>query len=205
MGRDKALVLVGGQALVTRAAFALADVCSHVLVVASDAQNLAGVDLPPVASVVADAVQFQGPLGGLATALAAAETEWIFAVGVDMPFLNAEVLRVLWKELGDAGSQHDLGAVQVVMPTSDAGPEPLLSLYRTDCLSAVREALAEGSRRVVDLNSRVRVLTVPIEMLKRVDPNLDSLINVNTADDLESARGVADERASDAATTEGLS
>jgi molybdenum cofactor guanylyltransferase len=206
MGRDKALVLVGGQPLVTRATFALADVCSRVLVVANDAQNLADVDLPPNASIIADTVPFQGPLGGLATALAAAETEWVFAVGVDMPFLSADVLRVLWKELREVKSRQQLDAVQAVMPTSDAGPEPLLSLYRTNSLTAVRNALAEGSRRVVDLSSRIHVLSVPIEVLKRVDPNLDSLINVNTANDLESARDVANERASVAATeTEGLS
>lgn len=193
MGTDKALVSVDGQQLVTRAAFALADVCEHVMVVAGAAEALSGAELPLGASLLADTVPFQGPLGGLVTALGTAPTQWVFAVGVDMPFLHAEIARVLWEELAACPNPD---AVSIVMPIGEAGAEPLLSLYRVDCLDVINRVLAEGSHRVIDICPHVGVLEVPVGKLERVDPELLSLINVNTAEDLASARSVAKTRRS---------
>jgi molybdopterin-guanine dinucleotide biosynthesis protein A len=196
MGTDKALVSVGGVPLVTRAVSPLASACARVLVVVSDPGALAGVEFPPGTSVITDSVAFQGPLGGLASALAAAETDWVFAVGVDMPFVRVDVLRMLWAQVAHTDSREDPGSPQAVMPMSDEGPQPLLSLYRVDCLGAVQSMLAEGSLRVADLRERVRVLDVPMEMLQSVDPELLSVVNVNTAEDLAHAQDLANARAS---------
>lgn len=106
MGTDKALISVGGEALVTRVAGALDEVCEHVMVVAGDAAALAGVPLPEGCPVIADREPFLGPLGGLETALEATETDWVFAAGVDMPFLEPAVVRLLWEALLEAASPH---------------------------------------------------------------------------------------------------
>ena len=193
MGTDKALLAFADQPLASRVASVLAEVCSEVMIVASDAAALDSIALPPGTRVLADEVAFQGPLGGLATALSEAHNEWVFACGVDMPFLCADVVRLLWDEVG---RQHVFGRgrhLQIVMPAGDAGPEPLLSLYRVDCLEAVRRALAEGSRKVADLSEQVDVFEVPVESLRAVDPELRTLLNVNTAEDLDSARTLAAE------------
>jgi molybdopterin-guanine dinucleotide biosynthesis protein A len=79
------------------------------------------------------------------------------------------------------------------MPMGDAGPEPLLSLYNVNCLPAVHRLLAEGSHKVVDLCGQVEVLAVPVEQLRAADPRLLSLLNVNTAADLDAARAIARE------------
>ena len=69
MGRDKALVRIDGVALVRRVADALrAGGCTAVLAVGGDAEALAALGLEPVP----DRWPGEGPLGGLATALAAA-------------------------------------------------------------------------------------------------------------------------------------
>lgn len=69
MGRDKALIHLDGQALAARVAAALrAGGCGEVLAVGGDHAALAGLGLIPVA----DRWPGEGPLGGLATALAAA-------------------------------------------------------------------------------------------------------------------------------------
>lgn len=186
MGTDKALVRVGGQLLASRVASSLAEVCECVVIAASDASALRGIDLPLEVRVLCDEVAFQGPLGGLATVLAAAETEWVVAVGVDMPFVQPDVIRALWAELGAASEPVD-----VVMPVGEKGPEPLLALYRCACLDAVRETLAQGGRRVTDLASRVRVLEVPLERFREADPTFASFVNVNTAEDLAQAQATA--------------
>jgi molybdopterin-guanine dinucleotide biosynthesis protein A len=196
MGRDKALVRLGGQALVERLSGMLAQVCEGgVIVAAGDSEALAALSLPEGTGVLADAVAHQGPLGGLATALSATRTEWAFVAGVDMPFVRPEVVRALWTELAAAKNPAH---VDVVMPVGEKGPEPLLALYRRECLGALRDTLAAGERRVTGLHARLCVREVPVEALRAADPELVSLVNVNTAEDLAAAERLAADLAREA-------
>lgn len=180
MGVDKTLLDVDGEPLLARVAEIVGAVCAHTLVVTNrpDAARSAG--LPPNVPVVRDEVEYQGPLGGLATALAAAPDPWVLAVAADMPWLEPAVIRELWDLRDDA---------DVVMPVSEKGPEPLLALYRVDaCLPAARETIASGRRRIVAMFSGLKVVEVPEAALRAADPELRSLVNVNTPADLAEVR-----------------
>jgi molybdopterin-guanine dinucleotide biosynthesis protein A len=191
MGRDKALVRIGGRTLVERVSETLASACGRVIVAAGDMRALSVLALPAGTRVVADEVAHQGPLGGLATALAEMRTEWAFVAGVDMPFLREEVVRALWAELLRVERANPSRRFDVLMPVGEKGPEPLLALYRRSCRSAIREMLAVGERRVSALHSRVAVCEVPVGLLQAADPELVSLVNVNTAEDLARAERLA--------------
>ncbi len=127
---------------------------------------------------------YQGPLGGLTTALSEATCEWMLAVAADMPHLTSEVVGALWELRGDADA---------VVPVTEKGLEPLLALYRVAaCLPAAREVLSTGRRRPVAVFSRVTTVEVPADALRSVDPDLRSLVNVNTPADLIEAREAAE-------------
>lgn len=179
MGIDKTLLPVDGESLVARVAEAVSTVCEHVVVVTNRPETMAEAGLPKDVVVLTDEVAYQGPLGGLVTALASATTEWVLAVGADMPWLNAAVVRALWEARGDG---------QVVVPITEKGPEPLLALYRRDCLPVARRVLESGRRRVVAIFPELDVVEVPVERLRAFDPELRSLMNVNTPQDLLEAR-----------------
>jgi len=182
MGVDKTLLDVDGEPLVARVVEVCADVCAHTLVVTNRPDAMADV-LPGDVPVITDEVAYQGPLGGLTTALAAASDEWVLAVAADMPHLDPDVIRALW----NARNGGD-----VVVPMTEKGPEPLLALYRVEaCLPAARATLATGRRRLVALFGAVSVVEVPVEDLRIVDPELLSLVNVNTPADLVEAREAA--------------
>ncbi len=184
MGVDKTLLDVDGEPLVARVAGTVDALCEATLVVTNRPEALAQAGLPPHVGVVSDEVAYQGPLGGLTTAMQHATTEWVLAVAADMPHLEPDVIRALW----DARDGGD-----VVVPVSEKGPEPLLALYRVAaCLPAAREVLATGRRRLVAIFPAVTVVEVPVEALRSVDPELRSLVNVNTPADLAEAREVAE-------------
>ncbi len=185
MGADKILLTVGGEPLISRVVDAVGRVCEERMVVLSEAGILQGVELPEDVRVVTDEVPFLGPLGGLTTALAAAEHEWILAVAADLPWLVPEVVEALWEARDGA---------QAVVPVSEAGTEPLLALYHRSCLEVAREVLDTGRRRFVAMFPRLRVAEVTLESLRRVDPDLSSLMNVNTPEDLANAREAVPER-----------
>ncbi len=179
LGIDKTLLSVDGEPLVLRVAEKVAEVCEHVAIVTDRPEALAEAGLPASIPVLQDEVAFQGPLGALAMALQSAEDDWVLAIGADVPDLHPEVVRLLWDARRDA---------QVVMPVGEKGPEPLLALYKRDCLPAVTRSLESGRRRVVAFLPHVRVNEVSLDRLRSVDSDLASLFNVNTPEDLAEAQ-----------------
>lgn len=179
MGVDKTLLTFEGEALVARVVETVSGVCAHAMVVTNRPEALEAAGLPESVAVHTDEIAYQGPLGGLATALANASDEWVLAVAADMPWLEPDVVRALWAARGDA---------RIVVPVTEKGPEPLLALYHTSCLGPARRALASGRRRLVAIFADVPVREVPVERLRDVDPELRSLVNVNTPEELAEAR-----------------
>ena len=179
MGVDKTLLPFDGEPLVRRVAEAAGRICAHVLVVTNRPDAIADAGLPGDVPVLTDEVAYQGPLGGLVTALAAAEDEWVLAIAADMPWLEPSIVRALWDARDGA---------QVVMPVSEKGPEPLLALYHTSCLDEARRVLASGRRRLIAILPAVRVVELPLDMLRAADPDLRSLVNVNTPEELLEVR-----------------
>ena len=181
MGVDKTLLDVDGRALVSRVVDAVSEVCARTFVVTNRPLALGEAGLPADVTILRDEVAYQGPLGGLVTALAATTDEWMLAVGADMPHITPDVIRALWEVREGADA---------VVPMTDKGPEPLLAIYRVEaCLPVAREILATGRRRPVAIFGRVRTVEVPSDALRLVDPDLRSLVNVNTPADLLEVRG----------------
>ncbi len=183
MGVDKTLLDIDGTSLVGRVIEAVSEVCAETIVVTNRPETLADGEIPEGVPVLTDEVAYQGPLGGLVTALASAGNEWVLAVAADMPWLEPGVITALW----DAREGAD-----VVVPVSEKGPEPLLALYRVEaCLPVARAALDSGRRRLVAIFSEVRVAELPVEALRSADPELRSLVNINTPEDLAEVRAHA--------------
>lgn len=183
MGVDKTLLDVDGEALLARVVEVVSSVCANAVVVTNRPEAVAQAGVPPDVRVLVDEVAYQGPLGGLVTALKGASEDWVLAVAADMPWVNPDVVRALWNARDGA---------QVVVPMTDKGLEPLLALYHRDCLPAARRALATGRRRIVAFFGDVTVVEVPVEALREFDPELASLFNINTPEDLAEARDAAD-------------
>ncbi|MDP8977916.1 MAG: molybdenum cofactor guanylyltransferase, partial [Actinomycetota bacterium] len=90
MGRDKALLRLGGRTLVERAVAVLADCCDPVLVASGDGRRLPG----PGVEQVADR-SGAGPLAGILGGLERSPHPLVAVVAVDMPYASAAVLRAL--------------------------------------------------------------------------------------------------------------
>lgn len=179
MGVDKTLLPVDGESLLVRVVEAVGSVCAHTVVVTNRPAQAADAGVAGNVPVLVDEVPYQGPLGGLVTALKDAPDDWVLAVAADMPWLEPGIIRALWEARDGA---------QVVVPLTAKGPEPLLALYHRDCLPVARRVLASGRRRLVAMFPELLVVTVPVDDLRSADPDLRSLVNVNTPDDLADVR-----------------
>lgn len=177
MGADKGLAEVApGVRVVDRMLQTLEEVAEEVVAVTNDPAKFEGL---PV-RVVVDPVPFEGPLAALREGLRASRTEWSLAVSCDLPLLGAGFVRHLWSLRG--------GVDAVVPRTADQGPHPLCALYHRGCLAAIGEALARGERRMIAFHPSVRVRWAEEAELRRAEPGLDSLVNVNTPEELREVR-----------------
>lgn len=125
-----------------------------------------------------DAYSDAGPLGGIATGLAAC-AGWAIFVACDMPLLNPALFAhfcTLAAETEETGADR----WDAIVPVVDGYPEALHTLYHRRCLPAVTARLAAGERRAICFLPDVRVRYVPEDELRQIDPALRSFFNANT-------------------------
>jgi molybdopterin-guanine dinucleotide biosynthesis protein A len=177
MGRPKAWLPVGGEAMLRRVVRILREAVEPVVVVASPGQDVPR--LPRGVEVVRDAAEGRGPLQGLAAGLAALEgkADAAFACGCDFPMMKPAFVRRLIELLGPHAA---------CAPELAGRPQPLAGVYRVSVLEPVRAMLAADLRSLHGLLAVVQAHVVPARELIDVDPALDSLRNVNTPEDYES-------------------
>ncbi|MBE3037368.1 MAG: molybdenum cofactor guanylyltransferase [Chloroflexi bacterium] len=183
MGQDKAIMPFRGEALVRRVLDRLAGLAAEVIVIAPVSQEYLSLGI----RIVPDWLPGRGPLGGLYTALFAASHPAVAAVACDMPFVSADLLAHLRDLLFSDN-------MDVVVPSSERGLEPLHAIYRREtCLPAVREALDSGEQRLISWFPRVKVRILTPEETNPFDPHGLMFLNVNTPDELAQAEKLAGE------------
>jgi molybdopterin-guanine dinucleotide biosynthesis protein A len=188
LGQDKRrLRLWGadGPTLLEHTLAQLAPLCAELLVVLNDPQ--AWPELP--ARCMSDSYPDGGALGGIYTGLAAMTHRYALVVAADMPLLRHELLAAMlaYPRTYDALVPRSLrpGAVR-----NAAGLEPLHAIYSRACCAPLRRMLDQGQRRIADFLADVRMLTVEPAMIARYDPAGQAFLNINTPDDLATARRV---------------
>lgn len=156
--REKALAAFGGRPMLGHVVAALSGLTDTVVVNCRDAQQadfaeaLSGVDVDIRWAL--DERGDEGPLSGLATALAAVDTELAVVLACDMPLAEPAALAALRDALdtGDA-----------VVPRTEHGPQPLHAVYHVGPTHrAARATLADGEQRLRALLDRLSVQSVAV-------------------------------------------
>jgi molybdopterin-guanine dinucleotide biosynthesis protein A len=182
MGRDKALMTLGGRTLLERAIAAVASVAGETFVV-GDREPYRQFGVP----VVPDAFPGAGPLGGIGTALRHARHEHVLVVACDMPFLSVRLLRAMAEQRRDFD-------VLVPVTGSAASDQRLASTYETlhaiyerSILPAIELRINRGELQVVAALAGLTLRELPEAWLREYDPSLRSFVNANCPDDWEAA------------------
>ena len=175
MGRDKALLELGGVPLILRTARLVESVAGPPTVIGGvEACRSLGL------RAIGDDWPGAGPLGGIATALRASSSPWNLVVACDLPYLTKPWLEFI---IARAAASH--GAAVLAMNTR--GAEPLCAMYHKKCEPAVRAALERGTRKVTDGLKDVLVEMIgPLEW-KAFDSDGLLFKNMNSPEDYEEA------------------
>ncbi len=120
-----------------------------------------------------DSVKDFGPAAGIMAGVQLAKYEYVLVVGCDMPYINLDVFSMLFDEA--------IGYDAAVPLWENGYVESLHAVYdRGAMMKAVSRALADEQRKmrfIIDSMKNVRY--VPVEVIRKIDPELRTLYNIN--------------------------
>jgi molybdopterin-guanine dinucleotide biosynthesis protein A len=178
MGRPKAWLPFAGEIMLPRVVRLLQEAVRPIVVVAAPEQDVP--PLPADVRIVRDDEKGRGPLQGLAAGLAAlaGAADAAFLTSCDVPFLQPAFVRRLIDLLGEQ---------RICVPRVGDFHHPLAAVYRLDVLPVVNQLLSENRLRPFFLFEQVPMRIVAAAELADVDPTFQTLRNLNTPEDYESA------------------
>lgn len=181
MGEDKALKTFLGRPLIQRVAERLSAMADELIVTTNRPDAYAFLNLP----LFPDLKPGRGALGGLYTAIASARHPIVAVVACDMPFASPSLLEAASRLLGRE-------EVDVVIPKSEEGYEPLHAVYRrATCLPAIEAAIDADQWKVVSWFPQVKVRILIPDEVRQHDPSGLAFWNVNTPEEFAEAEKIA--------------
>lgn len=182
MGREKATVVFRGSRMVDSVAKAirLALPNARISIVAANNDQLAEIgEVAHADRYFVDIRSDLGPVGGLHTAVANSDAEWIFVAACDMPMISAEFIAFLVE-------QTDADCDVVLPIQADGRPQPLAALYRIesapDQLSVpLGDDVRSPSMRAII--TPLRVVEVNYEEYAHLEDSRRLLTNINSPSD----------------------
>ncbi|WP_224983059.1 molybdenum cofactor guanylyltransferase [Geomonas agri] len=176
MGRDKAFLQLLGRPLFERVLDLFRESFPEVVLVGDRGERFAGYDVKVLPDLIPGS-----SLGGVYTALAGTDSEWIFVSSCDLPFPSKAILQHLCalREGCDA-----------VVPKTKQGYEPLFALYSKRCLAPIRNLLEQGECCAYAWYPQAKVKEVGPEEIALLDPAGTAFLNLNTPEDVINTGGI---------------
>jgi molybdopterin-guanine dinucleotide biosynthesis protein A len=171
MGAAKAFVHVDGQPMIARVLQALRTECADTLIVTKTPEPYETLG----ARIVPDERPDQAPLVGVCAGLRATGTPWAFVAACDLPYLSSDAVRLV-AELAQG--------FDAAVPRVNGRWHPLHAVYAAAVWPVLAGQLERGVIAMIDALGALRVRPVTARELRRVDPGLMTLRNVNTPADL---------------------
>ena len=182
LGHDKISETVGNRGLLQQVISRVSLFCSDIIVVFAQKRSIPQLTGCPKLRIVTDIFPGKGPMGGIYTGLATSESLYNLVVASDMPFLNEALLRYMIELSAD---------FDLVVPRAGNLVEPLHAVYSKNCSAPMVHMIEQGNLSVYQLFRQIKVRYVETEEIDRFDPEHLSFFNINTKDDLKTARELA--------------
>ena len=130
--------------------------------------------LPESVLITQDELNDKGPLEGIRVGLKflADDCEYAFVSSCDVPLLTGALVEFLFAQLNHCDA---------IVPTKGERRYGMTAIYRTRLHLAAAERIQQDLLRVCDLADGFDVVHLNAEKLRSVDPELDTLTNINSA------------------------
>lgn len=187
LGHDKVLETIGNKSLLEQAVSSVDSLSREIVIVTAGERTLPQFTGYQKLKVVSDILPGRGSLGGIYTGLVTSGSFYNLVIACDMPFLNKSLLSYMI----EVSKGFDF-----VIPRVNDQFEPLHAVYSKNCVAPAELILKQGRKVIIELFDFVKVRYLEAEEIDRFDPRHLSFFNINTREDMASARKMAEETAS---------
>ena len=176
MGRDKALLELGGRKFISILADELSDF-GRLFLSCGEKDGYEGICAEPVQDIYPGC----GPASGIHSILNASCADGVFFVPCDVPFFSREGAVMLCSKLS--------GEYDAVVVREGERLHPLTAVYSKSCLPVLESCIVSGTYRIGTILEQLRVCYVSSEELP--GGSMD-IMNINTIEDYGDAVRRAD-------------
>jgi len=177
-GTNKAFIRVGGKRILDRIYGVFEELFEEIILVTNDPLQYIEWNF----NIVTDLFPFRSSLTGIHAGLFFATTSHTFCAASDIPFLKKELVETILDSIEPN--------IDIVIPATSKGFEPLCSVYSKKCLKPIEQQLIKQDLKIQKIFEKVRVNKLPENILRQNDPDLLSFYNINSPDDLAGANNI---------------
>lgn len=177
--QDKALIDINGKPLIAFVIERLEKAVDNIIISVRDrAQGELLESRLPGLRLAYDTYKNRGPLAGILSGLSVCKDEYCFIAACDMPFINEDVVKLLFKKC-----EHYDAAI----PRHEDGfLEPLHTVYRCKpMISETKIAIDNGETIILAPVFKLNINYVDMDEIKKKDPGLRTFMNINTPEDIQ--------------------
>lgn len=167
----KAFIKVGGKKIIERNITVMKQLFREVFIVTNEPEHYAYLKTP----LMGDIYDIRGPMTGILSALLNSPHTWVFISACDMPFINKKLI-------GYTASKRD--HMDAVVPMIRKKAEPLFAFYSKQLLVSMEKSVLSGRRGLKDFLNDKRVQYITTREIRKIDPDAESFINLNTPGDI---------------------
>jgi molybdopterin-guanine dinucleotide biosynthesis protein A len=170
---------VGGRRIIDRLLDVFSDLFEEIILVTNRPQHFLKWDL----TIVTDIIDLRSSLTGIHTGLFYTKNPYAFFSACDTPFLKKEMVEILIEQIEPK--------IDIIMPETSAGFEPLCAIYSKRCLKPAEDHLMADKVKIQWAFRSSRIKHIAENQLRPADPELRSFFNINTPQDLLRAEELA--------------
>ena len=171
-GQIKARLEVGGKPIIERITGVLAPLFSDMLIVTNTPGNFEYLGY----RMVSDYFKKVGPLGGIHAAMKSTESDALFVVAGDMPWLSADIISRMVDHYRNAGCE-------VLIPRCSDKDEPLHAIYSRALLERLEDFLESTERDAI--REFLNLAKVQYLVVEDCSSGESPFANINRPEDLQ--------------------
>lgn len=177
-GANKALIQIGGKLILDRIYDVFSNLFDEIILVTNDPVKYIGWDL----KIVTDIYPYRSSLTGIHTGIFYSTKPHSFITACDTPFLKKELVEAIISAVEPQ--------IDIIIPETSSGLEPLCAVYSKRCQKPIENQIEKQEFKIDKLFNKVRVKKISDKELRAKDPELTSFFNVNTPSTLEKAKAI---------------
>ncbi len=175
-GKKKGFRKVGNLMILEKIHDLFPKIFKEVIIVVNEPKAFADWNM----TIVTDIDKSQCALSGLHAGLFYASYPHAYVTACDTPFIKQSVIEYIVEKYNPE--------FDVVLPETDDGLETLSAVYSKECIPLIEKNLENNIYMIKKFFRKKKVRHIPVRQLKQFDPDVDFIFNINTPEDLETAK-----------------